>query len=146
MYKEGIPSSSGPPTVSYGRHVPTVADDLFANEKPKKKKKRQKGVWYVPWYENIDELSPQQKDKIALDSQEDVLRSLSSPGFIWDPNTKKGKKSREQFTYYMTNLTAAMWKERKMEEDEAFYSSISCKLSNPRQKKEKQHPPKTKNF
>ncbi len=114
-----IPSISGPPPHLYGQHLPTAPDP--EDEDPKKKK--EKGVWYVPWYEDEDSINPNALDTLALSSMDEVLQSLSRPNIIWDIQKPKGKKSREHFSVYMQMVGVAMWREKKSTEDDTLFGN-----------------------
>jgi hypothetical protein len=132
-----IPSPAGPPGKTFGSHLP-LAPETQEGEKPKKIKKRSKGVWYVPWYEDMDDMSPAMLDNVILQSKPSVLQSLEDPKIVWNPDTDKGQKSRANFTSYMKGYGVALWREEKMNEDGHAPSlpfSSSCGKPNPKQKK-----------
>lgn len=119
--KQGlIPSGSGPPANIFGQHLPTIPDEF--DEEPKKKK--EKGVWYVPWYEDEDRITKESMDTIVLSSMDTALQSLIKSGIVWDIDKPKGKKSRENFTRYMQLVGAAMWQEKKSSEDDCIFGSV----------------------
>lgn len=114
-----IPSTSGPPPHLYGQHLPLATEEPEKDDS--KKKKREKGVWYVPWYEEEDELSPSDEEASALSTMEEVLNSINSPNLIWDLTKPKGVKSRENFAAFIQLLGVAMWRASKAEEDSGLF-------------------------
>lgn len=113
-----IPSTSGPPPHLYGQHLPLSEEP----EEKKPEKKKIKGVWYVPWHDEEDELSPLQLETRALAEMDTVLKSLnSSPSIVWDTTKKKGMQSRENFGRYMQLVGVAMWRQAKAVEDDCLF-------------------------
>jgi hypothetical protein len=116
-----IPSTSGPPANIFGQHLPTMADP--ADEPKSTKLKKQKGVWYVPWYEDKDTISPASIDTIALATLSAALQDLTKPELKWDINTPKGLKSRANFAEYMQRVAVAMWRAKKINENDDLLPS-----------------------
>lgn len=116
-----IPSTSGPPSHTYGSHLPTMEDD----EEEGSKKKKEKGVWYVPWYEDEDKLNESEIDMLALRSMDQVLSSLVDPQFKWDTEDKKGRKSRNNFTSYIQKVGVSSWRQRKSIEDTSIMAGVT---------------------
>jgi hypothetical protein len=133
--REGIPSTSGPVPVIYGRHQLTE-EDTTTPEKKKIPKKRIKGVWYPPNTEDEEGnlFSHEQIDMIYLNTQEEVLTSLKDPRYVWDVDSKKGVKSREHFREYVKRLGIAWWRAKKKEEEETFVGSITAGNNHPPKK------------
>lgn len=109
-----IPSTSGPPANIFGQHLPTMDEP----EEERGKKKKEKGVWYVPWYEDEDEMNSENIDSMALATMDSVLRDISAKGIVWEIDSPKGKKSRANWTEYMQLVGVAMWRVKKSVEDE----------------------------
>lgn len=113
-----IPSTSGPPPRLFGQHLPLAEEP----EEKKPEKKKISGVWYVPWYDEEDELTPLQLETRALSEMDAVLKSLnSSPSIVWDTAKQKGMQSRDNFARYMQLVGVAMWRQAKSVEDDCLF-------------------------
>ncbi|MBL4890191.1 MAG: hypothetical protein JKX97_09255 [Candidatus Lindowbacteria bacterium] len=114
-----IPASSGAPPKIYGQHLETVDEGEGGDTK-----KREKGVWYVPWYDNEDTLDAESIYAIALTSMEEATASLGDPSYVWDVEKKAGVKSRENYSKYMRAVGVGMWQEKKMGEDDILFPTV----------------------
>lgn len=116
-----IPGPSGDPRRIFGQHLTTTPLDLDSDGEeiePTPPRKRQKGVWYAPWYEEEKKMSKEEKERAALHSYNLVISQLTDPKYVWDVRKKSGRKSRDNFSEYMLTLGVGVWQSRKMAEDE----------------------------